>query len=32
MLEETESWLYTEEAEDQEKSVYVDKLNKLKVI
>lgn len=31
VLDETESWLYSEEAEDQMKSVYVDRLNSLKV-
>ena len=31
MLDETENWLYSEEAENQEKSVYVDRLQKLKV-
>ena len=30
-LDDTESWLYSEEAETQEKSVYMDRLNKLKV-
>lgn len=29
-LDETESWLYSEEAEDQMKSVYVDRLQNLK--
>jgi heat shock protein 4 len=29
-LNDTESWLYSEEAEDQTKSVYVDRLNSLK--
>jgi len=31
VLDETESWLYSDEAEDQMKSVYVDRLNSLKV-
>ena len=31
-LDETESWLYSDEAEDQMKSVYVDRLQGLKVI
>lgn len=30
LLDETESWLYSEEADNQEKSVYVDRLQKLK--
>ena len=30
ILDDTESWLYSEDAENQEKSVYVDRLNKLK--
>lgn len=29
-LEDTENWLY-EEGEDQQKQVYIDKLNELKV-
>lgn len=29
-LDDTESWLYSEESEDQMKSVYVDRLNSLK--
>jgi molecular chaperone DnaK (HSP70) len=31
-LDDTESWLYSEESEDQLKSVYVDRLNSLKSI
>lgn len=31
ILDDTESWLYSDEAEHQEKNVYVDRLNKLKV-
>jgi molecular chaperone DnaK (HSP70) len=31
LLDDTESWLYSDEAENQEKSVYVDRLTKLKV-
>lgn len=30
LLEDTETWLYSEEAENQEKSVYVDRLNQMK--
>jgi molecular chaperone DnaK (HSP70) len=30
LLDDTESWLYSDEAENQEKSVYVDRLTKLK--
>lgn len=30
MLDDAESWLYSDDAENQEKSVYVDRLNKLK--
>lgn len=30
VLDDTESWLYSEEADDQLKSVYVDRLNSLK--
>ena len=32
LLDDTESWLYSDEAENQEKSVYVDRLTKLKVL
>lgn len=31
-LDDTETWLYSEEAEDQMKSVYVDRLNNLKTV
>jgi len=30
LLDETESWLYSEEAENQEKSIYVERLQRLK--
>jgi hypothetical protein len=31
LLQETEYWIYSEEAENQEKDVYIDKLVNLKV-
>lgn len=31
LLDETESWLYSEQAENQEKNVYIDRLQHLKV-
>ena len=31
LLDDAESWLYSDEAENQEKSVYVEKLQSLKV-
>jgi hypothetical protein len=31
LLDETESWLYSDEAENQEKSIYVERLQRLKV-
>ena len=31
VLDDTESWLYSDDAEDQMKSVYVDRLQSMKV-
>ncbi len=31
LLDDTESWLYSEQAENQEKNVYIERLQALKV-